>query len=70
MILSRPVWTEDGGNGPMTLERIEAAREEGEIYNPIFRCLARFVFGYTSSLESYLKSLGGKFGEEVTPTAP
>lgn len=101
----RPVWTEDGSNGPMMLERIEAARptrlvtriadenlpfggrwvfeiepaaegcrvtitEEGEIYNPIFRSLARFVFGYTSSLESYLKSLGGKFGESVTPEAP
>ncbi|QDV91424.1 Polyketide cyclase / dehydrase and lipid transport [Phycisphaerae bacterium RAS2] len=101
----RPVWTEDGSNGPMTLERVETARptrlvtriadeslpfggrwifdieetadgcrvtitEEGEIYNPIFRCLARFVFGYTSTLESYLKSLGGKFGEDVSPAAP
>jgi hypothetical protein len=28
--------------------------ERGEIYNPIFRTLARFVFGYTSSMESCL----------------
>jgi uncharacterized protein YndB with AHSA1/START domain len=28
--------------------------ERGEIYNPIFRTLARFVFGYTSTMESCL----------------
>jgi hypothetical protein len=101
----RPVWTEDGSDGAIMLERVEATRptrlvtriadeslpfggrwvfeiepvvggcrvtitEEGEIYNPIFRCLARFVFGYAGSLESYLKSLGGKFGQDVSPTPP
>lgn len=30
--------------------------ERGEIYNPIFRALARFVFGYTSSMESCLEA--------------
>ncbi|MFQ5605594.1 MAG: SRPBCC family protein [bacterium] len=38
--------------------------EEGEIYNPIFRFLARFIFGYHATMESYLKALGKKFGEE------
>lgn len=28
--------------------------ERGEIYNPIFRTLARFVFGYASTMESCL----------------
>ena len=28
--------------------------ERGEIYNPIFRALAKFVFGYTSTMESCL----------------
>ena len=28
--------------------------ERGEIYNPIFRALARFVFGYTGTMESFL----------------
>lgn len=28
--------------------------ERGEIYNPIFRALARFVFGYTATMESFL----------------
>ena len=37
--------------------------EAGEIYNPIFRFMARFVFGYTGSIEAYLKALHAKFGE-------
>jgi len=28
--------------------------ERGEIYNPIFRTLAKFVFGYTGTIESCL----------------
>ena len=35
--------------------------ERGEIYNPVFRFMARFVFGYTSTMESYLRSLTRKF---------
>lgn len=31
--------------------------ERGEIYNPVFRALARFVFGYTSTLDSCLEAL-------------
>lgn len=41
--------------------------EEGEIYNIIFRALAKLVFGYTSNLEAYLKALGSKFGEDINP---
>jgi len=41
-------------------------REDGEISNVIFRFLARFVFGYTGSIDGYLKDLGAKFGEAVT----
>jgi hypothetical protein len=32
--------------------------ERGEIYNPIFRALARFVFGYTGTMESFLAAAG------------
>ncbi|MBZ5624681.1 MAG: SRPBCC family protein [Acidobacteriia bacterium] len=39
--------------------------ENGEIYNVIFRFMARFFFGYTSSIEGYLRDLGVKFGETV-----
>lgn len=39
--------------------------ENGEIYNPFFRFMARFVFGYTNTMETYLKALGKKFGEDA-----
>jgi hypothetical protein len=39
--------------------------EDGEVYNVIFRALARFVFGYTSSIEGYLRDLGVKFDDRV-----
>lgn len=38
--------------------------EAGQIYNPYFRFLARFVFGYHRTLESYLRALAQRFGEE------
>jgi polyketide cyclase/dehydrase/lipid transport protein len=37
--------------------------EDGEVYNPIFRFMSRFVFGYSATIEGYLKSLAKKFGE-------
>ena len=30
--------------------------EDGEIYNPLFRVMARFVFGYEGTLVAYLKA--------------
>jgi hypothetical protein len=41
--------------------------ERGEIYNVFFRFMARFVFGYSSTIETYLRDLGRKFGESTTP---
>ena len=41
--------------------------ENGEIYNPIFRLMARFVFGYHATMDAYLSALGKKFGEAITP---
>jgi hypothetical protein len=31
--------------------------ENGEVYNPIFRFVSRFVFGHSATLEKYLASL-------------
>jgi len=39
--------------------------EDGVIRNPFYRFMARYVFGYRSTLQTYLKALGGKFGEDV-----
>jgi uncharacterized protein YndB with AHSA1/START domain len=40
-------------------------REDGEVYNPVFRFLARFVFGYSGTMDTYLKSLAKKFGGQL-----
>ena len=39
-------------------------REDGEVYNPVFRFLSRFVFGYSGTIDAYLKSVSKKFGEQ------
>jgi hypothetical protein len=39
--------------------------EDGEIYNVIFRFMARFFFGYATSIEGYLRDLGAKFSQTV-----
>lgn len=36
--------------------------ERGEIYNPIFRALARFVFGYTGTMQSFLDAARLRLG--------
>jgi len=36
--------------------------ERGEIYNPIFRTLAKFVFGHTSTMESCLEAARQRLG--------
>ena len=38
--------------------------ERGYVTNPFFRFMSKFVFGQTSTMETYLKSLAKKFGEE------
>ena len=32
--------------------------ENGEVYNPLFRFMSRFVFGHTGTIEKYLADLG------------
>ena len=48
--------------------------ERGEVYNPIFRFVSRFVLGYTGTMTTMLRALGAKHGETITPevvgTAP
>jgi hypothetical protein len=40
--------------------------ERGEVPNPFFRFMSRFVFGHTKSMEQYLSALTSKFGEKTT----
>jgi len=41
--------------------------ENGNVSNLLFRFMSRFVFGYTTTIETYLIDLGNKFDEQVTP---
>jgi hypothetical protein len=66
---------EQGFGGTWTWELEERAgggtvltiTERGEVYNPIFRLLARFFFSPYSSLERYARDLAARFGEDGTP---
>jgi uncharacterized protein YndB with AHSA1/START domain len=56
-------WTYElapSGNG--TTLRIT---EDGEVYNPIFRFMSKFVFGHHTTIETYLTDLGRKLGTAV-----
>jgi uncharacterized protein YndB with AHSA1/START domain len=46
-----------------------AITERGEVYNPVFRFMSRFVIGHTSTIDAYLKAIGRKFGETVEPAS-
>lgn len=56
-------WTyvlEPEGSG--TVVRIT---EDGEVYNPVFRFMSRYVLGQTSTMDAYLRALGKATGQEV-----
>ena len=36
--------------------------ERGEVYNPLFRLMSRFVFGHTATVDTVLTALQGKSG--------
>ncbi len=38
--------------------------EDGEVYNPIFRFVSRFVIGYTATIDRYLRDLGKHLGQK------
>jgi uncharacterized protein YndB with AHSA1/START domain len=41
--------------------------EHGEVYNPVFRFVSRFIMGHTATASAYLKALGARFGAAVVP---
>lgn len=41
--------------------------ERGEVYNPVFRFVSRFIMGHTATASAYLKALGARFGATVVP---
>ncbi len=71
--IERRIATENlpyGGKWSFTLEPASGGTrvritEDGEVYNPIFRFVSRFVMGHTAMLDAYLKALGKAVGQDV-----
>jgi len=51
--------------GDVTIVRIT---ENGEVSNPVFRFVSRFVIGHTGAMDAYLRALGKATEQEVQPT--
>jgi uncharacterized protein YndB with AHSA1/START domain len=43
--------------------------EDGEVYNPLFRFVSRFIFGHSATIEQYLRDVGKRFGEDSAAVA-
>ncbi len=51
-----------GGAWTFTLQPVDGGTkltitENGEVYNPLFRVMSRFVFGHTATIDRYLGDL-------------
>jgi uncharacterized protein YndB with AHSA1/START domain len=49
-------------NGSSTTLRIT---EDGEVYNPIFRFVSRFVFGHSAGIDQYLGDVGRRLAKSA-----
>jgi hypothetical protein len=49
-------------NDGMTIVRIT---EDGQVYNPVFRFVSRFILGHTRTMDAYLRALGKATGQEI-----
>ncbi len=41
--------------------------ERGEIYNPVFRFVSRFILGYNRTMDAYLQNVSRRFNESSLP---
>jgi uncharacterized protein YndB with AHSA1/START domain len=41
--------------------------ERGWVSNPIFRFVSHFILGQTATMDTFLRNLGRRFGEGITP---
>jgi hypothetical protein len=61
-----------GGTWTFVLEPVVGGTEvriteDGEVYNPLFRFVSRFVIGPKATLDAYLIAMGKAVGEEAYP---
>lgn len=59
-------WTIELGDAPGGGTRVTIT-EDGRVYNPIFRFVSRFIMGHYGTAERYLRDLGARFGQDVSP---
>ena len=52
----------DGGGSRLTIT------ENGEVYNPVFRFVSRYIMGHTSTIDKYLTDIATKLGDTYTPS--
>jgi hypothetical protein len=50
---------------PMDGSTMLRITEQGEVYNPVFRFVSRFVIGQTRTIETYLRNLGAATGQQI-----
>jgi hypothetical protein len=74
-LVTRILNTDLGYSGKWTYELIPETggtrvkiTEDGVVSNVIFRFMSRYVFGHTSTMDTYLISLAKRFGENATPS--
>ena len=58
------------GTWTMNLEPAEGSTalritEQGQVYNPLFRFISRFVIGHNRTIDIYLRDLGTATGQQV-----
>ncbi|HEV2904652.1 MAG TPA: SRPBCC family protein [Pyrinomonadaceae bacterium] len=73
-IVTRILSTDLGYSGQWTYELTDEnggtrvkITEDGDVSNVFFRFMSRYVFGHTSTIDTYLTALAKKFGESTTP---
>ena len=52
---------------PQGTETLVTITEHGEVYNPVFRFIAKYIMGHTRTIDAYLVNLAKKFGRDVVP---
>ena len=52
---------------PLGAGTVLAITEDGDVYNPIFRFVSRFVMGHTATIERYLDDVEKRFPALITP---
>jgi hypothetical protein len=50
---------------PRSGSTVVSITEDGDVYNPIFRFVSRFILGQTHTIDTYLRALGQATGQQI-----